>query len=1301
MSDHESPQFNSDASTTGFRADATRPVRLRRLPDPESAEFEPVEIETAPEIPAADPTPLLPKLMPIVMVVGVLGSVIWMARSGGRMSPMMLMFPIMMLASAGTMISSSLSGGNSKQEMVRRRREYIRYLSELEDERTEVQQLFRNEEEQRFPHVSRYRAVFDNRQFWSIREDDDAFLCLRIANGPRATEEKYIFPELPREEELEPVSVAALHLFSRHANMLNDMPIVFSMKGFGRVTVTGHDEAARSLFRSMVMTFLLTHHPEDCHVILACEDSEWLELMKWAPHVVRQERADLYPVNLLDNIFDMRAVIPTSGTTVLITDSAEFLEARGAYFNNVLAFLPDHEEDDEGMWLEVEEDGTLTASFEGEYSVVGQAEHLSRADAMAAAHQLAGFSIASKGDAGTVGDDDEAEKEDLFSLLGMGDVDNFLADRDWSLKVGRDRLRIPFGLDDDGKPVYLDIKESAQGGVGPHGLCIGATGSGKSELLRTLVVGLLASHSPDQVNLVLIDFKGGATFSGIAGAPHVAAVITNLSDDALAVERMYAALEGELRRRQEILHAAGGYANIDEYNKARSRGLVDMEKFPHLPALLIIVDEFSELLSERPDFADLFVQIGRLGRSLHVHLLLASQRIDAGKLRGLESHLSYRIALKTFSAAESRSVIGVAAAYELPQIPGVGYLSGGSEELQKFRAFYVSGAVQKRSRSQHSADAEIFDEDDRFLEFYGVSPLRAGTYGYSIEVREESPEVTIESMEEEHSTEEDAEERTIFHTLLNKFPPNLPRAHQVWLPPLPERISVLEATQLLAVSTPGISDVDELSQQGVVGLVDVPAEQMRKAMRVSLSNVEHALVVGTTQSGKSEALVTIASALCQENSPEKLKLYAVDAGGGVLSHLRILPHCASVCSTSDTERLERTFAEVGQELRGRADGELSTDQHIVLMIDGWAALVENDMEIEEKVRQIAREGLSYNIHLIVSAQRWADVRAALRDSLTTRWELRLGDSADSMMGRRNAEKVPKMPGRGITDTGLHFLFAMQDQAGLLRIAERWEAVPPVQPLALLPRVADIANLEPITRSGHGYRVALGIEGNALGTYAFNTGEKENLLVIGDASGKSTLLRTFVQRLTAVADPKNAKFLIVDYRRQLLGACPQTHLAGYASTKQEVMSFAGQLSKALEGRLPSGVLDPVQLQNRSWWEGPDVYLVVDDYDLVATSSGNPLLDLVELLPYGRDIGLHVILARRCTGFSRASFEPFLTRLRELHPTTLLMNGSKEEGAILNGRKARPLQEGRADTFDDAGEHMVVQIAYPIEKEDDKQ
>ena len=235
--------------------------------------------------------------------------------------------------------------------------------------------------------------------------------------------------------------------------------------------------------------------------------------------------------------------------------------------------------------------------------------------------------------------------------------------------------------------VHLDIKESAQQGMGPHGLVIGATGSGKSEFLRTLVLGLAMTHSPEQLNMVLVDFKGGATFAGMSEMPHVSAVITNLANELTLVDRMQDALSGEMVRRQELLREAGNYASIRDYEKARAAG----EDLAPLPSLFIVVDEFSEMLSAKPEFIDLFVAIGRLGRSLGLHLLLASQRLEEGRLRGLESHLSYRIGLRTFSAQESRAVLGVPDAYELPAVPGLGYLKPDPTVLTRFKAAYVSG----------------------------------------------------------------------------------------------------------------------------------------------------------------------------------------------------------------------------------------------------------------------------------------------------------------------------------------------------------------------------------------------------------------------------------------------------------------------------------------------------------------------------------------------------------------------------------------------------------------------------------
>ena len=282
-------------------------------------------------------------------------------------------------------------------------------------------------------------------------------------------------------------------------------------------------------------------------------------------------------------------------------------------------------------------------------------------------------------------------------LMGIADVGAVDPTRLWRAGRGPEQmLRVPIGVSEQGQPVELDIKEAAANGMGPHGLCIGATGSGKSEFLRTLTLGMVAAHPPEALNLVLVDFKGGATFLGLERAPHVAAVITNLADEAHLVARMKDALAGEMNRRQELLRAAGNFANIAEYDRARARG----HGLAPLPVLFIVVDEFSELLSQHPDFIDLFIAIGRLGRSLGMHLLLASQRLDEGRLRGLESHLSYRICLKTFSTGESRSVLGVPDAYHLPNAPGAAYLKTGSGEPLRFQTAFVSGPMKSpRTRS--------------------------------------------------------------------------------------------------------------------------------------------------------------------------------------------------------------------------------------------------------------------------------------------------------------------------------------------------------------------------------------------------------------------------------------------------------------------------------------------------------------------------------------------------------------------------------------------------------------------------
>ena len=200
--------------------------------------------------------------------------------------------------------------------------------------------------------------------------------------------------------------------------------------------------------------------------------------------------------------------------------------------------------------------------------------------------------------------------------------------------------------------------------------------------------------------MVLVDFKGGATFAGLSDMPHVSAVITNLAEELTLVDRMQDALSGEMVRRQELLREAGNYASVRDYEKARAAG----EPLEPLPRLFIVVDEFSEMLSAKPEFIDLFVAIGRLGRSLGLHLLLASQRLEEGRLRGLESHLSYRIGLRTFSARSPAPSSASPTPTSCRRSPA-GYLKPDQSTLLRFKAAYVSGPPPRPAARRPPAPA--------------------------------------------------------------------------------------------------------------------------------------------------------------------------------------------------------------------------------------------------------------------------------------------------------------------------------------------------------------------------------------------------------------------------------------------------------------------------------------------------------------------------------------------------------------------------------------------------------------------
>ncbi|MDI5940344.1 type VII secretion protein EccCb, partial [Micromonospora sp. DH15] len=396
------------------------------------------------------------------------------------------------------------------------------------------------------------------------------------------------------------------------------------------------------------------------------------------------------------------------------------------------------------------------------------------------------------------------------------------------------------------------------------------------------------------------------------------------------------------------------------------------------------------------------------------------------------------------------------------------------------------------------------------------------------------------------------------------------------------------------------------------------------------------------------------------------------------------------------DRREDRFAELGIESmaayrRLRAEGAYPDDPFgdVFLVVDGWPTLRREHEELEEAVADVAVRGLSYGVHLLVTSGRWGDFRPGLRDRLETRLELRLADPYESEMGRRAAANVPeRSPGRGLAGDRAHFLAALPRVDGrdgvadlaeataelVAGVAAAWpgEAAPPVRLLPLRLTVAELDRACPAGERG----LPIGLDEATLGPVVLDPAADPHLVVFGDAEcGKTNLLRLVARQVVARHSPAEARLVLADYRRGLLGAVEGEHLLDYAPSEQSFAQTVAEIRAVLHERLPGPDVTPQQLRERSWWRGPELFVLVDDYDLMAAGGTNPLHALRELLPVAGDVGLHVVLARRSGGAGRAIYEPVLQTLRELGSAGLLMSGDRGEGAILGSLRPRPLPPGR--------------------------
>ena len=421
---------------------------------------------------------------------------------------------------------------------------------------------------------------------------------------------------------------------------------------------------------------------------------------------------------------------------------------------------------------------------------------------------------------------------------------------------------------------------------------------------------------------------------------------------------------------------------------------------------------------------------------------------------------------------------------------------------------------------------------------------------------------------------------------------------------------------------------------------------------------------------------------------------------------RLLRRRIRLCARLGEPRVVHDDAPARSRRRATAPGATEAADawgDVFLVIDGWATVRGEYDDLEGAITDIATRGLSYGIHVVVAASRWMDFRPALRDLLGSRIELRLGDESDSLASRRAAANVPRAtPGRGVTSDGLHLLVALPNLAGgdqadlVTAVAAAWQqhgggaVAPRVRMLpALVPHAAMAGAADPADPLD----LPIGVAETDLRPARVDFGAEPHLLVFGDAgSGKSTLLRGLATTISDRFAPERARIVVVDHRRSLLGAVHTEHLIGYGTGAQQSEDLIASVAAYMQRRLPGPDVTREQLRTRGWWTGPECFVLVDDYDLVAAGAGNPLDPLLPYLAQARDIGLHLVVARRSGGASRALFEPVLQRLRELSSPGLLLSGDREEGALLGNVRPGPLPPGRGWLVTRRDGARLIQVAH---------
>ena len=1039
-------------------------------------------------------------------------------------------------------------------------------------------------------------------------KDDVDFLCVRLGSGDVESKREINYKKQEKLEIEDDLQEQPEKLFNEYKNV-HGAPIVCDLKIANAIGVTGSEAFRFEMMKNIVIDIAARQYFSDVSMFFVAskEHSNKIHWLRMLPHAYNE---DIGIRNIICNdeskniifeylykeltvreqqkSFDKQLIVFLydeygfqSHPLSKFVDKASDIGVTFVFFGKTKAdvsigckFLIEEQESQTALLVDTDDRATATAFS---YPVITDAQAVSIVNLLAPVYteEISLESTLTK-------------NISMFELLNIIAVDDIDLKSRWAKSQVYKSMSAPIGVSKTGI-VALDLHDKAHG---PHGLVAGTTGSGKSEILQTYILAMTTLFHPYEVGFVIIDFKGGGMVNQFRELPHLLGAITNI--DGKAINRSLKSIKAELQKRQRLF-ADADVNHIDKYIKKYKAGDVAIP----LPHLIIIVDEFAELKAEQPEFMKELISAARIGRSLGVHLILATQKPSGQVNEQIWSNSRFKLCLKVQSQEDSNEVLKSPLAAEIKE-PGRAYLQVGNNEIFELFQSAYSGASEKA--------------DDSNIKEFTIYNLN--TSGRRVPVFQQKKQKSGENS----ATQLDAIVKYVAdycHAI------NLPKLPDICLPALSENIA-FPATDSVTPKTNNV--VVEL------GVYDDPDNQYQGTYSVDLTN-ENLMIIGSAQSGKTNLLQNIIRSISSKYSPDEVNIYIIDFASMVLKTFEPLNHVGGVVTSSEDEKLKNLMKLLFTEIEMRKEKLLSvgvssfsaykeagmTDlPQIVLLIDNITALKELYFQEDDELINLCREGLTVGISVVIANAQTAGIGYKYLSNFSSRIAMFCNDSGEySALFDHCGERIEDIHGRCIVEVDKVHLecqayLAFEGEREIDRVTAIREYISQCNAknvkknAKIVPVIPEVLNSAFVLSNYSGYMqddfsVAIGLNYATVSPFVLDFSALGVLAVTGrEGSGKHNFIRYSVKMLECVHPGASEVYIVDGISRKLVSLQNDTNVAAYEIMPEKAVSLLTEIESKLKARYDALANDTAVDVSKEKL----LYVVLNSYDAIEAISNNP-------------------------------------------------------------------------------------------------